>query len=121
MSDTFKAIQTYSKRRYFTVGQVLYKAKVADRVLLGEVIWLWFIRGPSDVLCCCSNEIHHIVVDLRVSFSSTLLSSKISWQLCFLKSGAAETFSFTVLNRQNERFMIIRSLVYNYLKIRIVV
>lgn len=76
MSDTFKAIQTYSKRRYFTVGQVLYKTKVADRMLLGEVIWLWFVCGPSDVLCCCSNEkIHHIIVDVRVSFSSMVLSS----------------------------------------------
>lgn len=94
MSDTFKAIQTYSKRRYFTVGQVLYKAKVADRVLLGEVIWLWFVRGPSDVLRCCSNEIHHIVVDVRVSFSSTLLSSKISWQLWvfFLNQGPERLF-----------------------------
>lgn len=49
MSDSFKTIQTHSKQRYFTASQVLYKAKVADQVLLGEAIWLLFVRGLSSV------------------------------------------------------------------------
>lgn len=57
MSNSFKTIQTYSKQRHFTASQVLYQTKVADRVLPGEVIWLWFVRGLSAVLCCYSNNI----------------------------------------------------------------
>lgn len=45
MSDTFKAMQTYSKHQYFTASQALCSAEVADGVLLGEVIclWLWSV------------------------------------------------------------------------------
>lgn len=49
-----RLISKYSN--IFKAGsQVLYETKVADRVVLGELIWLWFLCGPPAVFCCSSN------------------------------------------------------------------
>lgn len=55
MSDSLLNIQTYLKQGSITVSQVLYETKVADRVVFGELIWLWFVCGPPAVFCCSSN------------------------------------------------------------------